>query len=764
MAHITADRVRQISTSTGTGTFVLSSSITGFRTFASVLAVSDTFWYAIASFPGSEWEVGLGTYSAANTITRTTVLASSNAGAAVVFSTGDKEVFITAAASKFLQQDSTGSYGNFTAGTITAALTGNASTATALATSRTLWGQGFTGAANVTGSLTSVGDITGTGAVTLTATAGTLAFAATGANSITASTNGATRLTIDSAGNVTPGVTNTQTLGAVGDVWSNVHATTFTGTGLSITGTSVLASGRFRTWTSADTDIDGLISGSAIGLLAEGANSAHFTVGLRSNDLGDGFQVISKGAATTPDTDPFTTLCFEVKANGNVTWAGTATGTSFNSITGLSSTTPVVAGTAAIGTATTTARADHVHPAQTTISGNAGTATALQTSRTLWGQGFTGAANVTGSLTSVGNITGTGAVTLTATAGTLALTATGANIITATTNGSERVRIDSSGNVGINGTAQVGVSSQTEKLQVLGTDGPTCSIASKRYSAEATGTQIRGYKSRGATVGTDTAVQSGDGLLSINAYGYTGTQYSLAANIGFEADAAPSGSTLQGRIEFFTTDSAGSSQERMRIDSTGLLSFNSGYGSAAPAYGCRAWVNFDGTAAGTFAGGTSTVSRTAGSTTATVTTTTAHGLITGNVVQALTGVAAGTYTVTFLTSTTFTITTVATTVLTAASITFAVNSIIGSGNVSSMVDNGTGDYTINFASALVDANYAVNGTATGGSLAGASVICTIHSTGSAVAPTTKTTTAVRIRTADSDSNEDSTCICVSIIR
>jgi hypothetical protein len=56
--------------------------------------------------------------------------------------------------------------------------------------------------------------------------------------------------------------------------------------------------------------------------LAEGGNSGHFTVGLRSNDLGDGFQVISKGAATTPETDPYTNLCFEVKANGNVTAAG----------------------------------------------------------------------------------------------------------------------------------------------------------------------------------------------------------------------------------------------------------------------------------------------------------------------------------------------------------------------------------------------------------------------------------------------------------
>ncbi len=85
-------------------------------------------------------------------------------------------------------------------------------------------------------------------------------------------------------------------------------------------------------------------------------------------------------------------------------------------------------------------------------TGNAATATALQNARTLWGQSFDGTANVTGNLTSVGNITGTAGVNLTATSATLALTATGANIITATTNGSERLRVDAAGNVGI-GTA-----------------------------------------------------------------------------------------------------------------------------------------------------------------------------------------------------------------------------------------------------------------------------------------------------------------------
>ena len=141
-------------------------------------------------------------------------------------------------------------------------------------------------------------------------------------------------------------------------------------------------------------------------------------------------------------------------------------------------------------------------------------------------------------------------------------------------------------------------------------------------------------------------------------------------------------------------------------DSSGVFSFNSGYGSAAPVYGCRAWVNFDGTAAGTFAGGASTVTRTAGSTTATITTTTAHNLTTGNSVYAASGVVAGAYTVTVLTSTTFTITTVATTALSAVAITFNFANIRASGNVNSVVKNTTGDYTVNFTTALADANYA----------------------------------------------------------
>jgi hypothetical protein len=109
MAHVSADRVRDTSTSTGTGTFVVSGTApTAFRTFSAVLSTNDTFYYAIQHQTANEWEIGLGTYSSANTITRTTVYASSAGGSAVTFSSGTKDVFITLAATRSVQLDNNG--------------------------------------------------------------------------------------------------------------------------------------------------------------------------------------------------------------------------------------------------------------------------------------------------------------------------------------------------------------------------------------------------------------------------------------------------------------------------------------------------------------------------------------------------------------------------------------------------------------------------------------------------------------------------------
>ena len=84
MALVLADRVRETSTTTGTGSVTLGGAYTSFQTFLAGIGNGNTTYYTIAGQTGSEWEVGIGTYtSAGTTLARTTVLASSNAGALV---------------------------------------------------------------------------------------------------------------------------------------------------------------------------------------------------------------------------------------------------------------------------------------------------------------------------------------------------------------------------------------------------------------------------------------------------------------------------------------------------------------------------------------------------------------------------------------------------------------------------------------------------------------------------------------------------------
>ncbi len=100
MALISADRVRETSTTTGTGALTLAGAVTGFRAFSAVCSTNDTVFYVIAHQTQAEWECGLGTYSASNTLTRTTVHSSSNSNSAVSLSAGTKDVFISQTAQR----------------------------------------------------------------------------------------------------------------------------------------------------------------------------------------------------------------------------------------------------------------------------------------------------------------------------------------------------------------------------------------------------------------------------------------------------------------------------------------------------------------------------------------------------------------------------------------------------------------------------------------------------------------------------------------
>ena len=103
------DRVKESSSTTGTGTFTLGGAVTGFETFAQGIGNSNTTYYGIFNGGTAEFEVGLGTLNGdSTTLTRTTVISSSNSDAAVNFASGTKDVFCTLPASKSVYLDATG--------------------------------------------------------------------------------------------------------------------------------------------------------------------------------------------------------------------------------------------------------------------------------------------------------------------------------------------------------------------------------------------------------------------------------------------------------------------------------------------------------------------------------------------------------------------------------------------------------------------------------------------------------------------------------
>jgi hypothetical protein len=125
MALLVADRVQETTTTTGTGDITLAGAVTGYQAFSSVLATSDSTYYTIADQSGSNWEVGLGTFTSPSTLARTTILSSSNSGSVVTFGAGTKNVFITYPASRSTLTNSSNVVPVPTGGTGVATLTAN---------------------------------------------------------------------------------------------------------------------------------------------------------------------------------------------------------------------------------------------------------------------------------------------------------------------------------------------------------------------------------------------------------------------------------------------------------------------------------------------------------------------------------------------------------------------------------------------------------------------------------------------------------------
>jgi hypothetical protein len=118
MPLVLKDRVKESSTTTGTGTLTLGGAAVGFQSFA-VIGDGNTTYYAIVDSGTGDWEVGLGTYtSSGTTLSRDAVLDSSNSGSAVNFGAGGKDVFVTYPSSKSIYREANNSVNNvFASGT-----------------------------------------------------------------------------------------------------------------------------------------------------------------------------------------------------------------------------------------------------------------------------------------------------------------------------------------------------------------------------------------------------------------------------------------------------------------------------------------------------------------------------------------------------------------------------------------------------------------------------------------------------------------------
>jgi hypothetical protein len=283
--------------------------------------------------------------------------------------------------------------------------TGNAATATKLGTARTI---SLTG--DVTGSVSFDGSANA--AITTTVAANSVALGTdTTGNYVAGNTAGtgiAVTGTADEGWSPTISLATAGTAGSYSKVTTDVYGRVTSGTTLSASDIPVLDASKITTGT-----IDAARLPSYVDDVIEGANLASFPatgetgkiyVDLATNKTyrwsGSAYVYITSGAVdsvagktgvitlvkadvglgsadnTSDANKPVSTAqasAIALKANiaspvftGNVTGLGVATGTSFNSITGLSSTTPLTNGTAAIGTGTTAARADHVHPSDTT--------------------------------------------------------------------------------------------------------------------------------------------------------------------------------------------------------------------------------------------------------------------------------------------------------------------------------------------------------------------------------------------------------------
>tara|TARA_R100001480_G_scaffold100710_1_gene104504 strand:+ start:286 stop:657 length:372 start_codon:yes stop_codon:yes gene_type:complete len=112
MPLVLKDRVKETTTTTGTGTYTLAGALTGFEAFSQV-GDGNTTYYTCTD--GTDFETGIGTFTlSGTTLARTTILQSSNSDSAVSWSSGTRTIFCTLPAEKMIFNDATGTPVNFT--------------------------------------------------------------------------------------------------------------------------------------------------------------------------------------------------------------------------------------------------------------------------------------------------------------------------------------------------------------------------------------------------------------------------------------------------------------------------------------------------------------------------------------------------------------------------------------------------------------------------------------------------------------------------
>jgi hypothetical protein len=774
MALIVKDRVQEITTTVGTGTLTLGGAVLGFQTFAAI-GDGNTTYYAIVDTLNSAWEVGIGTYtSSGTTLSRTAVFESSNSGSLVNFSAGTKNVFCTYPAERAVYLDAAGSAvtlldigtlgvstanittANITSGTVSTAPTNNTDIvnkqyadaiasgihfheAVELATTAALpantynngtSGVGATLTANANGALSVDSTLTvvanrvlvkneatqannGVYTVTQVGTAGT-PYILTRATDFDTAGSGVDQIDEGDFFLVTGGTANANTawvqqtpppitVGTTAIVFQQFSAPiTYTaGTGLS-------ESPAF-TFNIANTTVSAATYGSAAIVPVFAVNAQGQLTSVTNTNI-----AINGSAVTGAITGQAGSVANALTAGTYLTSAGTYDGSAARTFavdaTSANTVSKVVArdasGNFAAGTITATLSGNATNVSGTVAIANGGSG---QTTAQLAMNAFAGA--VTSGQYLRGNGTNVLMSTIQAadvptlnqnTTGSAATLTTGRTIAITGDLAYTSPSFNGSGSVtaaGTLATVNANVGSFTNASVTVNAKGLVTAVSNGIAGGTVTSVaatvpaflSITG--SPVTTSGTLAIGLSGTALPIANggtaATSASAARTSLGLAIGTDV-LAPNGSAAS--LTSFPTlnqNTTGSAATVTGNATGSTFGFNSGYGSVATAYGCRAWVNFDGT--GTVA-------------------------------------------------------------------------IRGSGNVSSITDNGTGDYTVNFTTAMPDANYGVAAicttTTSGGGYLGAGIRATGTGTGGA---SNMTTTSARIFTKTTNLI-DPDVVCVSIFR